>query len=174
MMVGSSKAEGKNAGVIVAARLFLSGDNGFGKRRKTQVHIVPIVEHHALEGYPGVGLQSVAFGLHPNMQIPIYILASQKPPEDQRLSEAFGLPKPMPGRDSYNPGSGARPRQEKPSGIFIQIVVEGTMVKQNGVDWSKAETPHSQGYQGQCQEGLREQPALRPGELLQLTQISGQ
>jgi hypothetical protein len=159
MMVGFPQ-RGKNAAVIDAVRSSRPGDNRFGKGRKTQVDIVPIVEHHALEGYPGVGFQSAAFGLHPDTQISVDLTAPQEPPEDQRLSETFGPPKPMPGRDCHNPGNGARSRQEKLLGIFIRVVVERTGIDQDGLDGSKAETPQPKGYQGQCQEGLEEQPAL--------------
>jgi hypothetical protein len=148
------------------AHLSPPGDYGFGKGRKTQVHIVPIVEYHSLECYPGVGLQPAAFGLYPDAQVSVDLLAPQKPPEGQRLCETFGPPKPIPGRYFHNPGDGAGSRQEKPSGIFIRGWLERMEVGHNGVDPPEAETSHPQGYQGQYQEGLEEQQALRPGELL--------
>lgn len=136
------KAGSKNAGVTVGARLSPSGDNGFGKGRKALVHIVRIVEHHSLECYPGVGLKSVAFGLHPDTQVSVDLPAPQEPPEDQRLSETFGPPKPMPGRDFHNPGNGACAQEEKPSGIFIRGWLERMEIGQNGVDWPETNPPH--------------------------------
>jgi hypothetical protein len=132
----------------VGAHLSPPGDYGFGKGRKTQVHIVPIVEYHSLECYPGVGLQPAAFGLYPDAQVSVDLLAPQKPPEGQRLCETFGPPKPIPGR------------------YFHRGWLERMEVGHNGVDPPEAETSHPQGYQGQYQEGLEEQQALRPGELL--------
>jgi hypothetical protein len=122
--------------------------------------VFPIVKHYALESYPGVGLQLVPFGLHPDTQISTDFVAPQEPPENQRLGETFGPPKPMPGCDFDIPGNGAGARQEELSGIFIQGWQEGMEIGQDGVDWSKAETSHPQGHQGQCQEGLEEQAAL--------------
>jgi hypothetical protein len=86
------KAGRKNAGVTVGARLSSSGDNGFGKGRKTQVHIVAIVENLTLEFHPSMRLQAVTFRLNPDAQISIDLLSSQQPPKGQRLSQAFGPP----------------------------------------------------------------------------------
>jgi hypothetical protein len=121
------------------------------KRGEAQMDILAIVQDGALKLYPGVRLQLVPVGFYPDLQISLDLLASQEPPEGQRLSEAFGPPKTMPGRDFHHAGNGASARQEKLFGIFIQVLVERMEIGQEGVDRPETKTSHPQGHQGQCQ-----------------------